>query len=76
AQQAYLNAVEQSTHSSVNLENGSVDSYSDSKQNDHSCSGNEMVANVEISTDHDVSVGTQAQAKVGDTIVMTMRTIN
>ncbi|MCV4606981.1 hypothetical protein OFB74_29135, partial [Escherichia coli] len=41
-----------------------------------SCSGNEMVANVEVSTDHDVSVGTQAQAKVGDTIVMTVRTIN
>ena len=35
-----------------------------------------MVANVEVSTDHDVSVGTQAQAKVGDTIVMTVRTIN
>lgn len=76
AQQSYLSAVEQETHSSVNLGNGSVDSYSGFKQNYLSCSGNEMVANVEVSTDHDVSVGTQAQAKVGDTIVMTVRTIN
>lgn len=76
AQQGYLSAVEQATHSSVELGNGSVDSYSGFKQNYLSCSGNEMVANVEVSTDHDVSVGTQAQAKVGDTIVMTVRTIN
>lgn len=76
AQQGYLSAAEQDTHSSVNLGNGSVDSYSGFKQNYLSCSGNEMVANVEVSTDHDVSVGTQAQAKVGDTIVMTVRTIN
>ncbi len=66
AQQGYLSAVEQATHSSVELGNGSVDSYSGFKQNYLSCSGNEMVANVEVSTDHDVSVGTQAQAKVGD----------
>ncbi|HAN8226232.1 TPA: RatA-like protein, partial [Escherichia coli] len=76
AQQGYLSAVEQATHSSVDLGNGSVDSYSGFKPNYLSCSGNEMVANVEVSTDHDVSVGTQAQAKVGDTIVMTVRTIN
>ncbi len=60
----------------MELGNRSVDSYSGFKQNYLSCSGNEMVANVEVSTDHDVSVGTQAQAKVGDTIVMTVRTIN
>ncbi|WHD28339.1 DUF823 domain-containing adhesin [Escherichia coli] len=76
AQQGYLSAVEQATHSLVDLGNGSVDSYSGFKPNYLSCSGNEMVANVEVSTDHDVSVGTQAQAKVGDTIVMTVRTIN
>ncbi|WP_252343964.1 adhesion domain-containing protein, partial [Escherichia coli] len=69
-------AVEQETHSSVNLANGSVDSYSGFKQNYLSCSGNEMVANVEVSTDHDVTVGSKAQAKVGDTIVMTVRTVN
>ncbi|MBA1874153.1 hypothetical protein G9H48_26775, partial [Escherichia coli] len=61
AQQGYLSAVEQATHSSVDLGNGSVDSYSGFKPNYLSCSGNEMVANVEVSTDHDVSVGTQAQ---------------
>lgn len=60
----------------MNLGNGSVDSYSGFKQNYLSCSGNEMVANVEVSTDHDVTVGSKAQAKVGDTIVMTVRTIN
>lgn len=76
AQQSYLSAVEQETHSSVNLANGSVDSYSGFKQNYLSCSGNEMVANVEVSTDHDVTVGSKAQAKVGDTIVMTVRTVN
>lgn len=76
AQQSYLSAVEQETHSSVNLANGSVDSYSGFKQNYLSCSGNEMVAKVEVSTDHDVTPGTKAQAKVGDTIVMTVRTIN
>ncbi|EPS5378486.1 adhesion domain-containing protein [Escherichia albertii] len=76
AQQSYLSAVEQETHSSVNLGNGSVDSYSGFKQNYLSCSGNEMVANVEVSTDHDVTVGSKAQAKVGDTIVMTVRTVN
>ncbi|SPW59898.1 RatA-like protein [Escherichia coli] len=76
AQQSYLSAVEQATHSSVNLANGSVDSYSGFKQNYLSCSGNEMVAKVEVSTDHDVTPGTKAQAKVGDTIVMTVRTIN
>lgn len=76
ALQSYLSAAEQDTHSSVNLGNGSVDSYSGFKQNYLSCSGNEMVANVEVSTDHDVTVGSKAQAKVGDTIVMTVRTVN
>ncbi|ENC3160656.1 RatA-like protein [Escherichia albertii] len=76
AQQNYLSAVEQATHSSVNLGNGSIDSYSGFKQNYLSCSGNEMVANVEVSTDRDVTVGSKAQAKVGDTIMMTVRTIN
>ncbi len=60
----------------MNLANGSVDSYSGFKQNYLSCSGSEMVANVEVSTDHDVTVGSKAQAKVGDTIVMTVRTVN
>ncbi|MDK6877103.1 DUF823 domain-containing adhesin, partial [Escherichia coli] len=63
AQQSYLSAVEQATHSSVNLANGSVDSYSGFKQNYLSCSVNEMVAKVEVSTDHDVTPGTKAQAK-------------
>lgn len=76
AQQSYLSAVEQATHSSVNLGSGSVDSYSGFKQNYLSCSGNEMVAKVEVSTDHDITPGSKAQAKVGDTIVMTVRTIN
>lgn len=76
AQQSYLSAVEQTTHSSVNLGNGSVDSYSGFKQNYLTCSGNEMVAKVEVSTDHDITPGSKAQAKVGDTIVMTVRTIN
>lgn len=76
AQQSYLSAAEQATHSSVNLANGSVDSYSGFKRNYLSCSGNEMVANVEVSTDHDITPGSKAQAKVGDTIVMTVRTVN
>ena len=76
AQQSYLSAAEQATHSSVNLANGSVDSYSGFKQNYLSCSGNEMVAKVEVSTDHDITPGTKAQAKVGDTVVMTVRTVN
>ncbi|NUC24470.1 RatA-like protein, partial [Escherichia coli] len=76
AQQNYLSAVEQATHSSVNLANGNVDSYPGFKRNYLSCSGNEMVAKVEVSTDHDVTPGTKAQAKVGDTVVMTVRTVN
>ncbi|HCP0517483.1 adhesion domain-containing protein [Escherichia coli] len=76
AQQNYLSAVEQATLSSVNLANGNVDSYPGFKRNYLSCSGNEMVAKVEVSTDHDVTPGTKAQAKVGDTVVMTVRTVN
>ncbi|EGO8351383.1 RatA-like protein [Escherichia coli] len=76
AQQNYLSAVEQATHSSVNLANGNVDSYPGFKRNYLSCSGNEMVAKVEVSTDHDVTPGSKAQAKVGDTVVMTVRTVN
>ena len=76
AQQNYLSAVEQAAHSSVNLANGNVDSYPGFKRNYLSCSGNEMVAKVEVSTDHDVTLGTKAQAKVGDTVVMTVRTVN
>ncbi|WP_137647017.1 adhesion domain-containing protein [Escherichia albertii] len=76
AKQDYLTAAEQATHSSVNLSNGGVDSYSGFKQNYLSCSGNELVTRIEVTTDRDVSVGTKAQAKVGEKITMTVHTFN
>lgn len=76
SKQDYLTAAEESTHSSVNLSNGGVDSYSGFKQNYLSCSGNELVTRIEVTTDRDVSVGTKAQAKVGEKITMTVHTFN
>lgn len=35
-----------------------------------------MVAKIAATTDRDVSAGSRAQAKVGDTITMTVRTFN
>ena len=72
----YLTAAEQTTHSSVNLGTGNVDSYSGFKQNYLSCSGNEMVAKVEVTTDRDTTSGSLARAKVGEQIPMTVRTVN
>ncbi|ENR2392495.1 hypothetical protein ACEUM5_005070, partial [Escherichia coli] len=69
----YLTAAEQTTHSSVNLGTGNVDSYSGFKQNYLSCSGNEMVAKVEVTTDRDTTSGSLARAKVGEQITMTVR---
>lgn len=64
--QDYLTAAEQVTHSSVNMSSGGVDSYSGFKQNYLSCSGNELVTHVEATTDHDISDGSEAKAKVGE----------
>ncbi|EFK0325909.1 RatA-like protein [Escherichia coli] len=75
-QKAYLSAVEETSHASVNLATGNIDTYSGFKQNYLSCSGNEMVAKIAATTDRDVSAGSRAQAKVGDTITMTVRTFN
>lgn len=75
-QKAYLSAVEETSHASVNLATGNIDTYSGFKQNYLSCSGNEMVAQIAATTDRDVSAGSRAQAKVGDTITMTVRTFN
>lgn len=75
-QQDYLSAVQQESHSSVNLGTGNIDSYSGFKQNYLSCSGNEMVAQITATTDHDVSVGSKAKAKVGETVTMTVHTFN
>ncbi|HAX3199265.1 TPA: RatA-like protein [Escherichia albertii] len=76
AKQDYLTAAEQATHSSVNLSNGGVDSYSGFKQNYLSCSGNELVTHVEVTTDRDIAVGSEAKAKVGEKITMTVHTVN
>nr|WP_059258131.1 DUF823 domain-containing adhesin [Escherichia albertii] len=76
SKQDYLTAAEESTHSSVNLSNGGVDSYSGFKQNYLSCSGNELVTRIAATTDRDVTVGTKAQAKVGEKITMTVHTFN
>nr|HEK5738209.1 RatA-like protein [Escherichia coli] len=75
-QKAYLSAVEETSHASVNLATGNIDAYSGFKQNYLSCSGNEMVAQIAATTDRDVSPGSRAQAKVGETITMTVRTFN
>lgn len=75
-QKAYLSAVEETSHASVNLATGNIDTYSGFKQNYLSCSGNEMVAQIAATTDHDVSTSSRAQAKVGETITMTVRTFN
>ncbi|MCZ8870000.1 DUF823 domain-containing adhesin [Escherichia albertii] len=76
SKQDYLTAAEESTHSSVNLSNGGVDSYSGFKQNYLSCSGNELVTHVEATTDRDIAVGSEAKAKVGEKITMTVHTVN
>ncbi|KAF0955155.1 adhesion domain-containing protein [Escherichia albertii] len=76
AKQDYLTAAEQATHSSVNLSSGGVDSYSGFKQNYLSCSGNELVTHVEATTDRDIAVGSEAKAKVGEKITMTVHTVN
>ncbi len=76
AQKDYLSAVQQEPHSSVNPGTGNIDTYSGFKQNYLSCSGNEMVAQITATTDHDVSVGSRAQAKVGETVTMTVHTFN
>lgn len=68
--------MEETSHASVNLATGNIDTYSGFKQNYLSCSGNEMVAQIAATTDRDVSAGSRAQAKVGDTITMTVRTFN
>lgn len=68
--------MEETSHASVNLATGNIDTYSGFKQNYLSCSGNEMVAKIAATTDRDVSAGSRAQAKVGDTITMTVRTFN
>ncbi|EIF6242024.1 RatA-like protein [Escherichia coli] len=60
---------------SVDLGNGDVDTYSGSKNNYLSCSGNEEVTKVSVTTDHDVTP-TKAQAKVGEKILMTVHTYN
>ena len=75
-QKAYLSAVEETSHASVNLATGNIDTYSGFKQNYLSCSGNEMVAQIAATTDHDVSTSSRAQAKVGETITMTVSTFN
>ncbi|WP_459349928.1 adhesion domain-containing protein [Pseudocitrobacter cyperus] len=75
--QSYLTAAEQAdNHTSVNLGSGDVDSYSGFKQNYLSCSGNEMVTRVSVTTDKDTSSGTMAKAKVGEQITMTVHTWN
>ncbi|QLN20085.1 RatA-like protein [Escherichia coli] len=76
--QDYLSAAEKvDTHFSVNLGNGSVDSYPGFKPNYLSCSGNELVTRLLVDTDKDTAPDSlQAKAKVGDTIVMTVRTVN
>lgn len=76
AKQDYLTAAEEATHSSVNLGNGGVDSYSGFKQNYLSCSGNELVTHIEVTTDRDITVGKEAKAKVGEKITMTVHTVN
>lgn len=68
--------MEETSHASVNLATGNIDTYSGFKQNYLSCSGNEMVAQIAATTDHDVSTSSRAQAKVGETITMTVRTFN
>ncbi|HAW7656429.1 TPA: RatA-like protein [Escherichia coli] len=60
---------------SVDLGNGDVDTYSGSKNNYLSCSGNETVTKISVTTDHDVTP-TKAQAKVGEKILMTVHTYN
>lgn len=74
----YLSAEEKpDTHTSVDLNNGNIDSYSGLKQNYLTCSANELVARVVVSTDKDSEQGsTVAKAKVGEKITMTVRTLN
>ncbi|MEB7740624.1 DUF823 domain-containing adhesin [Escherichia coli] len=60
---------------SVDLGNGDVDTYSGSKNNYLSCSGNETVTKISVTTDHDVTP-TKAQDKVGEKILMTVHTYN
>nr|WP_172622644.1 DUF823 domain-containing adhesin [Leminorella richardii] len=74
----YLTAVEQAgAYSSVDLGGGGVDSYSNFKPNYLTCSGNEAVMQVVVNTDSETSPGSkQAKVKVGESITMTVHTVN
>ncbi|EEB9697365.1 RatA-like protein [Salmonella enterica subsp. enterica] len=61
---------------SVSLYDGRVDSYSGSKINYLSCSGNEMITRLSVTSDHDTTVGSMAQAKVGEKIQLKVHTYN
>ncbi|WP_064526232.1 adhesion domain-containing protein [Escherichia sp. B1147] len=76
--QDYLTAAEQvDSHSSVDLGNGDIDSYSGFKQNYLTCSANELIAQVVVDTDKDTTPDSRiAKAKVGEKITMTVHTVN
>ena len=76
--QDYLTAAEQvDSHSSVDLGNGDIDSYSDFKQNYLTCSANELIAQVVVDTDKDTTPDSRiAKVKVGEKITMTVHTVN
>lgn len=61
---------------SVSLYDGRVDSYSGSKINYLSCSGNEMITRLSVTSDHDTTVGSMAQAKVGEKIQLKVHAYN
>lgn len=61
---------------SVSLYNGRVDSYSGSKTNYLSCSGNEMVTRLSVTSDHNTTTNSLAQAKVGEKIQLKVHTYN
>lgn len=61
---------------SVSLYDGRVDSYSGSKINYLSCSGNEMITRLSVTSDHDTTAGSMAQAKVGEKIQLKVHTYN
>lgn len=64
-------------YSSVDLGGGGVDSYSNFKPNYLTCSGNEAVMQVVVNTDSETSPGSkQAKVKVGESITMTVHTVN
>ncbi len=74
----YLSAEEQpDPHTSVDLGNGNIDSYSGLKENYLTCSANTLVARVAVSADKETEPGsTVAKAKVGEKITLTVRTYN